>query len=136
MSDALSYEFVGEEQVENILDVLSNPGFLAKTFQEIGSQLALDLAVYPPEPPGSTYRRTNTLGRRWTHVTSVSLFSIRAIIGNNTPYAPYVQAEGMQASIHEGRWQTDEDVIERRMSWTLEQVINGIDTAVAERARL
>lgn len=40
------------------------------------------------------YRRTGTLGRRWT--TEVSPDGRRGVVGNNTPYGPLVQGDASQ----------------------------------------
>jgi hypothetical protein len=80
-------------------------GLIAKG---VGYELKNELQVYPPPPPESTYRRTGTLGRSW----HVKRQGSSAIVGNPTPYAPYVQSESQQAWMHEGRWQTDADAIQ------------------------
>ncbi len=77
-----------------------------------------DLARYPPQRPNSTYRRTGTLGREWT--VSHPLFtlggnSFQGSIGNNTPYAGYVEG-GIndvphQAYFNVGYWQTTDEVV-------------------------
>ena len=126
---------VDAEQVEAMLQALQTPGFLAETFEGIGAQLNTDLAKYPPQRPprGDTppYRRTNTLGRGWTHKQVMSLFSIRTIIGNVTPYARYVQGADDQAEIHQGWWQTTDEVLAQREQWIIEQVLDGIQQHVA-----
>lgn len=68
-------------------------------------------AKYPPRPPQSTYRRTGTLGRKWA--TKVKMApAVVGYLGNNAPYAGYVQDRAQQAWMHVGRWQTVQDVIE------------------------
>ena len=74
------------------------------------ARLISDLASYPPAPPTSRYRRTGTLGRRWTSETRVTSDSLRGEIGNNTSYGPFVQSSEDQAHMHVGRWQTDQQV--------------------------
>ena len=74
-----------------------------------------DLKEYPAD---RGYVRTLTLGRTWaaaqpTWQPSSSGFEAR--ISNPTPYAGEVQGDGIQAGIHQGYWQTDEQVIARRM---------------------
>lgn len=64
------------------------------------------IADYPPPPENSSYRRTMTLFRRWT----VKFGPFTATIGNNTPYGPFVQDREKQAGVHQGRWQTTQDV--------------------------
>jgi len=72
-----------------------------------------DMADYPAQRAGSTYRRTGTLGRRWTTKVSYGSSGVQGKVGNNTKYGPYVQSERFQSRIHRGRWQTDEQVLER-----------------------
>lgn len=66
---------------------------------------------YPPQRSGANYRRTGTLGRRWTHEVSESGDGITGRVGNNTVYGPYVESAQFQARVHQGVWQTDERVI-------------------------
>lgn len=81
-----------------------------------------DIAEYPAPPAGSTYRRTGNLGRAWTsaqYEIDVNTGGATGVIGNavrdrrGRAYGPFVQEEGTQASIHQGRWSTDQDVAER-----------------------
>lgn len=65
---------------------------------------------YPPQRP-TRYRRTGTLGRRWTTRRLSAPGMVGREIGNNTEYAPFVQSAELQAYMHRGYWQTDEDVI-------------------------
>lgn len=58
------------------------------------------------------YRRSGTLGRRWTARVNVLTDDVAGIVGNTTPYAPFVQGAGKQAGIHQGNWQTDQDVVD------------------------
>lgn len=67
------------------------------------------MARYPPQPR-STYRRTGTLGRRWTMVVTVTSDGIRGVVGNNTSYGPFVQSEQFQARAL-AHWQTDADAL-------------------------
>ena len=64
------------------------------------------VAVYPPPPPMSTYRRTGTLGRSITSEVKGIGGEIRGIVGTNIPYAPYVLSAAKQAAVHVGRWKT------------------------------
>jgi len=105
---------------------MQTPGFLLPTLEGVGAQLNTDLATYPPPPPDSTYRRTGTLGRAWTHEETASLLSVQTALGNVTPYARFVQDEDYQADVHQGRWQTTADVLERREQWIINQVQEGI----------
>ena len=61
------------------------------------------VAVYPPPPPTSTYRRTGTLGRSITSEVKGIGGEIHGIVGTAIPYAPYVIGP-KQAAFHKGRW--------------------------------
>ncbi len=66
---------------------------------------------YPTQRSGSSYRRTGTLGRRWTSEVYAEGDSLIGKVGNVTKYAPQVQSEKFQSKAHKGRWQTDVQVI-------------------------
>jgi len=73
-------------------------------------------ADYPPEPPGSTYRRTGTLGRLWTSAKRVveqerSGAFVVGRVDNAAPYGPYVQDPQEQAPVHRGRWKTTDQIV-------------------------
>jgi len=78
--------------------------------------LQTKLAVYPAAIPGSRYERTGTLGRLWTSashtVKRIGSHFYEGSVGNATPGGRYVQSEAMQVPVHQGRWQTAEEVIE------------------------
>lgn len=94
-----------------------------------------DLADYPPQPAGSKYVRTGTLGREWTSAEPEfkavgSGFEGR--VGNNTPYGPYVQGEE-QAPQNE-HWQKADEVaeqhrpdIEKRLEQAVERVTRRLE---------
>ena len=71
-----------------------------------------DIKQYPAPPAGSSYVRTGTLGASRTK--RVDRGALRAIIGSNIRYAPYVQDADRQAWMHKGRWQTAQDVARQR----------------------
>jgi len=114
--------------------------------------LQRDIAVYPPKPvagdfPGfvSTrqrrwffaalrdgriqvpYRRTGTLGRSWTTDVIVTPDALLGVVGTNTVYAPWVQDRERQARIHQGRWQTVSDVVERNADAIMQQFAARLD---------
>ena len=62
------------------------------------------MADYPAVPPKSKYRRTGTLGRRWTTRVDNIPGGLQGSVGNNTWYAPLVQSYRFQARHHKGRW--------------------------------
>jgi len=92
-------------------------------------------AVYPAPPPGSTYRRTGTLGRLWTSSTpSISIAGsvLNARLGNATPYGPYVQDPDRQAKVHRGRWQTTDDVVDKHAG-VIEPLLKEVGLKLVER---
>ena len=62
------------------------------------------VAVYPPPPPTSTYRRTGTLGRSITSEVRGSRAEIEGVVGTNIPYARYVI--GPAQPIYMKHWKT------------------------------
>lgn len=71
---------------------------------------------YPPEPYGSDYVRTLTLGRSWAESLpeewKADKGNFEASMGNPTPYGPYVMSEDDQAWMHVNRWRTAEEILE------------------------
>lgn len=59
------------------------------------------------------YRRTGTLGRRWTTKRIRTTTMVGAEIGNNTEYGRWVQDDALQARMHRGRWVTDVQALEQ-----------------------
>jgi len=84
------------------------------------SRIHGDAATYPPAPPGSTYIRTGTLGRRWTTQVSTEGNDVIGIVGNKTTYGPYVMGDDLQARVHRGRWRTMGKLAEAHMPAILE----------------
>lgn len=70
---------------------------------------------YPPEPYGSDYVRTLTLGRTWAETLpdwKAERGNFEASLGNATPYGPYVMGEEEQAWMHVNRWRTVDELLE------------------------
>lgn len=130
MADGWEAYLENEEVARRVLTGLQNPGFMVPVMGRVATLVVSRMKPYPPEPPGSTYRRTQTLGRRWTHRVMQSLFSVSAIIGNNTPYGPLVQGAETQAEIHKGRWQTDEQVLGESADEIVDEAVEGIDDEI------
>lgn len=72
---------------------------------------------YPAPPPGSTYRRTGTLGRSITTRVEKLGRNWAGYIGTNVVYAPWVissskvGSRGPQARVHIGRWFTLQQLV-------------------------
>jgi len=74
------------------------------------------------------YRRTGTLGRRWT--SRIEANGRRGILGNNTLYAPYVQDAERQNHVL-GYWtNTDQAVIEKHRATILAEFEQHIKAAM------
>lgn len=107
------------DSLDDISDILRKP------MDRALFKLANVMSVYPPPPPGSTYRRTGTYGRRWTTATREIATStakrIEGRIGNNTSYGPRVGSKQFQAPVHRDRWTTDEEAATQEEDWIGEQ---------------
>lgn len=101
------------------------------------ARLQAEMAEYPSPPSGSTYRRTGNYGRSWTQEVEESGDGITGTLGNavrsptGRSYGPYVGDSEMQASVHRGRWTTDEqaltdnlDAIERDFANAVESTLD------------
>lgn len=108
-------------------------GILRKPMDRALFRLQNRMADYPPPPPGSTYRRTGTLGRRWVgakrEIVRATSAEITGRIGNNTEYGPYVQAKQWQRRVHRGRWPNDEDVASQETPWIQRQFDDALGDA-------
>lgn len=112
MPASVSITLEGEEQIQAIVREISGDEWLKLPTEEAGATLQEELATYPPPPANSSYVRTGTLGRRWASDTAVKPFRAVAIVSNITSYAPFVQGDGTQARIHQGRWRTDVQIVD------------------------
>lgn len=85
----------------------------------VAAELQNILAPYPPARAGSRYVRgrgspprynqSEQMGRKWL----ITPFGTGAKLTNQASYSAYVQSAERQASIHVGRWTTDERASER-----------------------
>lgn len=86
------------------------------TLNDASALLLRTLRAYPPQRPGSPYIRTKMLDRSWSRQFSGSGLDRSVVIGSNENIAPYnreVQDREKQARVHQGRWQTVQDVAEQ-----------------------
>jgi phage gpG-like protein len=90
-----------------LIKLVKNP---RRPMTQATAHLQNKMADYSKVPgrPGSSYRRTGTLGRRWT--TRIENGGQRGVVGNNTEYAPFVQSKARQRAPFRGRWHTEADV--------------------------
>jgi hypothetical protein len=80
----------------------------------------------------SAYRTSKQLGRKWT--TRVDADGMRAQVGNNVSYAPYVQDEREQMPWHKDRgWVTVQDVAKSEKDKIVKLFVANIKKAINER---
>jgi hypothetical protein len=93
------------------------------------------LAKYPSTPSGTKtdYHRTGTLGRKWHSKSTFTDDDVLGFVGNNAPYAPYVQGFDKQARIHTGNWQTDQQVADESRDDVLDIFASQISRAMASQ---
>lgn len=92
-------------------DIYDPSSGIRKTMLRAVIRIQARMMEYPAGRTGSSYVRTGTLGRRWTTDVTPTGNDLIGKVGNNTTYGPFVQSEMFQAAIHEGRWQTDAQVM-------------------------
>lgn len=95
-------------QTDDAMRALASMEAVKRGLMAAGLHIKRVIAEYPPARPLSRYVRTGTLGRRWTVAPENGGMTV--VVGNNTYYAPLVQAFAYQAFMHYGVWQTDQDV--------------------------
>lgn len=119
----------GLDQLINKLDTTDIIGALKPPMHKAMFRLQTPLATYPPKPANSKYERTGTLGRRWTTEVDVQTNEIIGKVGNNTEYAPQVQAAQFQRPIFKRiGWPTDQAVLKRE----LPAIIKDFEEAVSK----
>jgi hypothetical protein len=107
--EALNRKMLG---IQQRLDTGDPGSTINRVMKRAVLRVQAGMMVYPSQRAGSSYRRTGTLGRRWTNEVVPSGNTLIGKVGNNTEYGPFVQSEAFQASTHQGVWQTDRGVIE------------------------
>ena len=108
-------ELIGLEALASIPGAA--PRVLMDALGQAGEEALLglipDLASYPSQPAGSTYRRTGTLGRLWTSAKpswAAKPSGFIGTLGNATSYGPYVQ--GDEQARGNAHWDTAADVLD------------------------
>ena len=89
------------------------------------------MKVYPAAPPMSRYRRTGTLGRRWTTRIERTTNSLTGRAGNNTEYGPWVQSDRYQARWHRRTgWHTDAQAVRENEAAIVADFQQAINVAI------
>lgn len=95
---------------------------MIKVTEKASDYFLQEIPPYPPPGINVTgYKRTGTLGRKWTRKVERVGAKARGKIGTSTGYAPWVVSEevgnngaGPQAWFHQDRW------------WTIQQVARDV----------
>jgi hypothetical protein len=106
--------FEGGPALQAKLTKLGDPHIFDDFLTRSAARLQARLAHYPTRPRPSSYRRTGTLGRRWTisQPYTPSDGGRQIDIGNNTEYAPAVKSALEQAWPFRGIWPTEAQDLE------------------------
>lgn len=104
--------------IEDAIDALQKRGakaleVLEPPLRRGALRIESGMKVYPQQKTTTRYRRTGTLGRRWTTSAARTATRLEVEVGNNTIYGPFVQSKVRQAKVHRGVWQTDDDTVEQ-----------------------
>lgn len=129
----VSIHITGVDAVIRKLGSVKGVAMLEKPMQESLYKIQSDMQAYPAQPSGTKYIRTGTLGRRWTTRIDRASSGLHGSVGNNTSYAPWVQSQRFQATVHRGRWQTDQQVVDRLRPWIERRFSQAIDRALNGR---
>jgi hypothetical protein len=85
---------------------------------KLGLKLEQHIAIYPPAPADSDYRRTGYLGRSITSEVRREGKKTYAVVGTNAPHAIWVigpkdppEGQRGQSHIHKGIWLTIEETM-------------------------
>ena len=124
----ISIPFIKVEGVEKFTSKIESVGpAISAAIKAVALEIKGVISKYPPAREDSSYTRTMGLFKSWS-IRQPSPDS--AVIGNNRSYGPYVQARETQASIHQGIWQTVEDVGEEYEPIVKERISEAIDQIV------
>lgn len=124
MSDEISVQ-VDEGQIKRLLEKFDRARMLRIIEEGMSRGMTLihgGLPPYPPPPASSTYRRTGTLGREITTDTAIEGNAVVGKIGTVTEYASYVISRDDQAWMHEGRWWTLDEEVEKAVDQVGEEI--------------
>ncbi|MHB0922637.1 MAG: hypothetical protein ACYC3H_01560 [Bellilinea sp.] len=119
------FTFYGTEELMELIQMLPELALDAAQPAMVDTLIFLhgQLPDYPPAIPGSSYKRTGTLGRRFTENTTRGEDAIIGELGTNLAYAPWVVGpdypgveiggrQKYQAQVHVDRWWQFDRVIE------------------------
>ena len=126
----ISIKISGVDKVLRKLGAVKGTAMLVPPMEESVAKVREEMANYPSDFSGNTYIRTGKLGQSWTGKVERRGDGVLGKIGTNREYAPWVQSQRFQATVHRGRWQTDEQVITRLRPWIERRFKRAIDQAL------
>jgi hypothetical protein len=135
MSVSLELTATGIPQVTAQLEQLPQHVLAAAqdAMEEALQAMADTLADYPPELPHQRYVRTGTLHAGWTDaapVFQVMGTGLEGVLKNTVEYAPYVEGDGTQADVHQGRWPTVGAVEQAQASAARATIAEAVNAAI------
>ena len=98
----------GIDEAVDALASLDDPKIMRRAMNKALQHLQRRIAKYPARPTHSTYTRTGTLGRRWT--SEVTRRGKHGELGNNTPYAIFVQGSRRRTFHEDAGWVSAQEV--------------------------
>lgn len=137
----LSLEYDGFQELAKSLDTTQ-----AKV-EDVMQEAALDawdlvrgaLQAYPPAPTDSKYQRTGKLCEGWANAVptvNVGGDGFQSEITNEeAPYWIWVQAQATQAWMHQGKWRTDQQVLNENQGEIEQTFANAIAKLIDESVR-
>lgn len=129
----MSIEIQGINKLMRKLGKAAANKVLEKPMNRALLRIQRDMQEYPPQPASSRYRRTGTLGRRWTKRIFKNASGLLGRVGNTTRYGPWVQSQRFQTRMHqETGWRTDEQVIQEHRREIIIDFVREINKALAE----
>lgn len=102
---------VNSREVRELLEKIKDiPGVLRPAVAKILARLKGRVQHYPPPPPNSTYVRTYKLQSSWHYRTVVRSNILGRVYSEGVDYVKWVQDGLTQAWMHQGRWDTAQDI--------------------------
>ena len=84
---------------------------MADEFEAHKARVLAKHQASPPERPGQRYRRTGRLRAGWKVEAKLTGNGATLTASNTTDYAKWVQDKPNQAWMHQGRWDTSQDIM-------------------------